>query len=103
MRLPSAPTACILAGLTLCLLWGVFILPGLGLGGFGRGASPRLLAAAAAPPSLASLLLLGGGVLRLRRRRTAGPGAGSAVPAAAAIALGVVVGLFGLSLFQAGR
>ena len=103
MRLPSAPTACILAGLTLCLLWGVFILPGLGLGGFGRGASLRLLTAAAAPPSLASLLLIGGGVLRLQRRRTAGPGSRGAVLATAAIALGLVVGFLGLSLFQAGR
>ena len=93
-RLPPASTVLIVIGFIVCALWGVFVLPALGLGGFGRGASPRLLAAAAVvPPAVARVLLVGGGVLRLRHRRTAGAATGG----------GVIAGALAVVLFDAGR
>lgn len=102
MRPPTGSTVLIVAGLVLTLLWGVFILAGLALGGFGAGAPPRLLTAAVAPPALAGVLLIVGGALRLQRRA---PGSllGRRVLAAVAIIAGVGIGVFAIGLFRFGR
>lgn len=102
MRTPSKSTVLIVAGLVLTLLWGVFILASLGLGGFGAGAPPRLLTAAVAPPTLASVLLIVGGALRLQPR-AAGSSLGRRVLAAVAIIAGLGVGVLAIGLFKFGR
>ena len=102
IRLPTASTVLIVVGLILTLLWGVFILAGLGLGGYGPGAPPRLLTAAVAPPTLAGVLLIVGGALRLQRRAS-GSSIGRQLLAAFAIIAGVGVGALALTLFRFGR
>ena len=102
MRLPTASTVLIVVGIILTLLWGVFILAGLGLGGYGPGAPPRLLTAAVAPPTLAGVLLIVGGALRLQRRAS-GSSIGRQLLAAFAIIVGVGVGALALTLFRFGR
>lgn len=102
MRLPSAPAVLTILGLTLTLLWGVFVLAGLGLGGYGPHAPPRLVTAAVVPPAFASLLLLSAGALRLRRRAS-GSQVGRYLLATVDIIAGVGVGALALVLYRAGR
>ncbi len=103
MRLPGLSLVLMLLGLILSLLWGVYILAGLGLGGYGPHASARLLTVAVVPPVVASLLLLVGGLLALRRRRGARLSFVRGAVAVMAILLGTAVGALAFVVLQAGR
>lgn len=102
MRLPSASAVMSTLGFLLALLWGVYILAGLGLGGYGPNARPALLVAAVVPPTVASVLLLSAGALRLRRP-TEGARLGRYLLAGIELIAGVGIGALALVLYVGGR